>query len=69
MFDITSKDAHKMVNILVTSKTVHDSFVSSLSTRELWAGVAYNVPPSPASPHRAKTGHNVSHACPELTTR
>jgi hypothetical protein len=69
VFDITSKDAHKIANMPVTSKIVHDSCVSSLSTRELWTGVANNVPPSPANPLRAKTGYNVSNAYPELTNQ
>lgn len=53
----------------VTSRIVHCSCVSGLSTRELWTGVANNVPPSPSNPYRAKTGHNVSNAYPELTNR
>jgi len=69
VFDITFKDTHKIVNMPVTIKIVHDSCVSSSSTRELWSGVANTVPPSPANPHRAKTGHNVSNAYPELTNR
>ena len=69
VFDITSKDAHKIVNMPVTNKIVHDSCISSLSTREFWTGVANNVPPSPANPLRAKTGHSISNAYPELTNR
>jgi hypothetical protein len=69
VFDVTSKDIHRLGNIPVTIKIVHDSCVSSWSTRELWTGVANNVPSSPANPHRAQMDHYVSHSCQELMNR